>query len=103
MKKKERDAIYNQAISQWGVTAQIDQMIEEMAELTVAFNKYKRLKVCKETDEEKRKKVYNNLLMELGDVSMCLEQMMLVFPKNKIKKIQENQFKRLCELLKKES
>ena len=35
--------IYQDAIDKWGENSQFDQMIEEMAELTVALSKVKRL------------------------------------------------------------
>ena len=35
---KERN-IYQDAIDKWGTSAQLDQMVEEMAELTLAISK----------------------------------------------------------------
>jgi len=37
-----REEIIQEALKQWGETAQIDMVIEEMAELTKALLKYKR-------------------------------------------------------------
>ena len=42
MNRKERLELYNEAEKQWGLIAQYDQAIEEMGELIVAINKYKR-------------------------------------------------------------
>ena len=42
MNKQERKVIYDKAEELWGLIAQYDQAIEEMGELIVAINKYKR-------------------------------------------------------------
>ena len=42
MEKQERINLYNKAEKTWGLVAQYDQAIEEMGELIVATNKYKR-------------------------------------------------------------
>lgn len=74
--------IYEKAIEKWGENAQLDQMIEEMAELTVAINKLKRLK----SGEKKLSVdvVYDNLLEEIADVKIMLEEMEFMFGKEKI-------------------
>ena len=71
MNKEERLALYKRSTAKWGVQAQIDQIIEEMAELIVALNKYKRCKFY----NEKRNEVamMQNLFVELADVTICLE------------------------------
>ena len=40
--KEERIKLYNQCLEKWGYIPQLDQGIEEMAELTIAINKIKR-------------------------------------------------------------
>ena len=40
--REERQKIYDEAEKEWGLVAQYDQAIEEMGELIVAINKYKR-------------------------------------------------------------
>lgn len=73
MTKEERIEIYNKAEKLWGTVAQYDQAIEEMGELIVAINKYKRK--CLYGEFKSNPKVEDNLLEEIADVSMCLEQL----------------------------
>ncbi len=40
----DREEIYKKAIDRYGIIAQLDQTVEEMAELTQAISKIKRLK-----------------------------------------------------------
>lgn len=42
MERSERDKLYKQAVEKWGEDSQLNQMVEEMAELIVAINKFKR-------------------------------------------------------------
>lgn len=77
LSKEERIEIYNKATELWGEVAQYDQCIEEMGELIVAINKYKRKVLYKEYKENK--KIIENLVEEIADVSMCLEQMRYFF------------------------
>ena len=73
MTREERQKVYDEAEQLWGKVAQYDQCIEEMAELTVAINKYKRHVLYNE--EMDNKKVIDNLIEEIADVKMCIEQM----------------------------
>ena len=77
LSKQERLEIYSKATQLWGETAQLDQWIEEMAELTVAINKYKRKVLYGEY--EGNEKVVSNLIEEIADVRMCVEQMCDMF------------------------
>ena len=77
LSKEERIEVYNKATELWGEVAQYDQCIEEMGELIVAINKYKRKVLYKEYKENK--KIIENLVEEIADVSMCLEQMRYFF------------------------
>ena len=72
MEKIERIELYNKAEELWGELAQYDQAIEEMAELIVAINKYKRKKLYGEY--KNRPDIEENLIEELADVRLCLEQ-----------------------------
>ena len=74
---EERLKIYDEATSLWGLVAQYDQCVEEMAEMIVAINKYKRKVLYKEY--ENNNKVIENLVEEIADVSICLEQMQHFF------------------------
>ena len=73
MEKQERLQLYKQAEALWGELAQYDQAIEEMGELIVAINKYKRKRLYGEYAN--RPDIEANLIEELADVKMCLEQM----------------------------
>ncbi len=73
MEKEERLKIYNKAEEIWGLIAQYDQAIEEMAELIVAINKYKRKCLYKEYGSNP--KIEENVIEEIADVKMCLEQL----------------------------
>ena len=53
--------------------AQYDQAIEEMAELIVAINKYKRK--CLYGEYAKNPKIAESGIEEIADVKMCLEQL----------------------------
>ena len=95
MTKQERIALYNKATKKWGMQAQIDQMIEEMAELTVALNKYKRMTFYHEA--KNKEKVFENLYVELSDVSICLEQMIYMFGEDNVEKTKNSQLKRFSD------
>lgn len=73
MTKEERIKVYDEATNLWGLVAQYDQCIEEMAELTVAINKYKRKVLYGEYANSQ--KIIDNLVEEIADVKMCIEQM----------------------------
>lgn len=72
MEKSERFELYRAAEEAWGELAQYDQAIEEMGELIVAINKYKRKKLYGEY--KNNPKIEENLIEELADVRLCLEQ-----------------------------
>ena len=63
---EERLKIYDEATKLWGLVAQYDQCVEEMAEMIVAINKYKRKVLYKEYQNDD--KVIKNLVEEIADV-----------------------------------
>lgn len=73
MDKQERLKVYKKAEELWGLVAQYDQAVEEMGELIVAINKYKRK--CLYGEYANSAKVEANLIEEIADVKMCLEQL----------------------------
>lgn len=77
MTQEERIKIYNEATDLWGLVAQYDQCIEEMAELTVAINKYKRKVIYGEYANSQE--IIDNLIEEIADVKICIEQMCWFF------------------------
>jgi len=99
MTKEERLNLYKKATKKWGEQAQIDQMIEEMAELIVALNKYKRMTFYKEQID--KEKVFENLYVELADVSICLEQMLHMFSEEEVEKVKISQLEKLKNIIEK--
>ena len=82
MNLQEREEVYKRALNEWGEYSQLDQGVEEMAELIVAINKYKRTNM----DLSKRKdEIMENLIEEIADVKMCIEQFEMMFGKEKVK------------------
>jgi hypothetical protein len=72
-------ALYEAAVERFGSMAQIDQAIEEMAELTVALNKYKRYIRFRQGSEED---VRRHIAEERADVSIMLCQLDVIFGDN---------------------
>ena len=93
MTKKERFEIYKEAEDLWGIVAQYDQAIEEMGELIVAINKYKRK--CLYGEFKNNQAVEENLVEELADVSMCLEQLISYVGEDKVKIMLDNKMAKL--------
>lgn len=86
----ERNIIL-QAISEYGVDAQTDMMIEEMSELTKALCKYRRTKDNKTLD---------NIIEEMADVQIMLDQMMEIYDKDgKFEKYRDAKLLRLAARL----
>ena len=85
--------IYQDAIDKWGETAQLDQMIEEMAELTLAISKYKRQFNDSLLDYQKVG-VMENLYIEIADVKLMIEEMEYMFGKENVQKAYERQLKK---------
>ena len=72
-------ALYEAAVNKFGVIPQIDQAIEEMAELTVALNKYKRyIRFLQGSEEDVRR----HIAEERADVSIMLCQLDVIFGDN---------------------
>ncbi len=85
--------IYQDAIDKWGENAQFDQMIEEMAELTLAISKYKRQFNDSLLDDQKVG-VMENLYTEIADVKLMIEEMEYMFGKENVQKAYERQLKK---------
>ena len=87
---------YKKAVEKWGENAQYDQTIEEMAELTIAINKLKRMNAGEKMDGAK---VKNNLYEEIADVKLCIEELEYMLGKQNIDDAMEKKTKKfLCEL-----
>jgi len=80
--------ILNKAIEVYGEDAQIDQMIEEAAELIVALQHYKRGRITKD-----------QVCEEVADVKIMSVQMEKIFGKLEVRKQEILKIKRLEERL----
>jgi len=94
MNKEERMKLYKQAEDLWGVVAQYDQMVEEMGELIVAINKYKRK--CLYGEYKDNKQIEDNLAEEIADVKMCLELIEDYIGQDRVNKIFQVKLQKLA-------
>lgn len=62
--------LYKAALTKWGIPAQIDMCIEEMARLTEAL-----LKMRRERDKSNLGHCYVKVYQEIGDVEIMLAQL----------------------------
>lgn len=67
MPRTQRKKLYKKAFSKWGMELQLNQLMEECAELIVATNKVIRKY---KTDSN----VWRNFVEEIADVEIMLEQ-----------------------------
>ena len=93
MKKEMTGNVYEDAITKWGKTAQLDQMIEEMAELTMAISKFKRKQNDSLLDYQKVG-IMENLYTEIADVKLMIEEMEFMFGKDNVQKAYDKQFEK---------
>lgn len=92
LNSEERLKVYEKATKLWGLVAQYDQCVEEMGELIVAINKYKRKVLYKEY--KGNSEIENNLVEEIADVSICLEQMRYFFKDKNIDEVIEKKMQK---------
>lgn len=95
MNKEERLKIYKQAENLWGLVAQYDQAIEEMGELIVAINKYKRK--CLYGEYANNPKVESALIEEIADVKMCLEQLEDYMGSDRVNEVFDKKMQKLLD------
>jgi len=88
MTPKEVSLICQRALDTFGAITQIDQTIEEMAELTVALNHNKRARA---KDGE--------VVTEIADVLIMCLQMMLLFGEREVKAEMDRKLERLEDML----
>ena len=74
MTTEERRALLDRAITAYGAPAQMDMAVEEMAELTKALCKVKRVSCAAEA-----KAVLENVVEEMADVQIMLDQRRIIF------------------------
>ena len=86
MEKKFTGDIYEDSIIKWGEIGQLDQTVEEMAELTCAISKYKRQFNDSLLDYQKEN-LMEHLYEEIVDVKLMLEELEYMFGKENIDKM----------------
>lgn len=74
MTTEERRALLDRAITAYGAPEQMDMAVEEMAELTKALCKVKRVSCAAEA-----KAVLENVVEEMADVQIMLDQLRIIF------------------------
>lgn len=82
--------LYKEAIGTFGVTAQLDKMVEECAELIKAVQKYKQAK--------RIKKLSTDVAEEIADVEIVCSQLRFLFPG--VTDIKKHKLERLALLIK---
>ena len=85
------ERIMRQAIETYGVQAQCDVAIEEMAELTKAIVKLRRV----EDDYEKTQVALDNLLEEIADVDIMIDQMKIMWGPKQVEEYRRKKLERL--------
>lgn len=98
MTKEERIQIYEDATALWGLPAQFDQLIEEMGELIVAINKYKRKHIIGHEYQD-NPAIEENLIEELADVTTCLEQITIMIGEQQVQEVIEHKLNKLQRLI----
>lgn len=77
--------ILSEAVAKWGVDAQTDMAIEEMGELIVAINHYRR----------GREGGIDNVQEEIADVIIAMNQMKMMYGSDAVDAIIERKLNRL--------
>ena len=90
------ESIMQQAIKTYGVQAQCDVAIEEMAELTKAIMKIRRVA----DDYEKTQSALENLLEEIADVDIMIEQLKIMWGPREVEEYRRKKLERLERRLK---
>lgn len=81
--------IYEQALCKWGIDAQMEQLIEECAEVILAIRHMRRGK-CGARE----------LIEEMVDVEIMIEQMKHIFPLDVWNEIKDKKLDRLSDTIK---
>ena len=85
------ESIMQQAIKTYGVQAQCDVAVEEMAELTKAIMKLRRVA----DDYGKTQAALDNLLEEIADVDIMIEQMKIMWGPKQVEEYRRRKLERL--------
>lgn len=92
---KEKAEIYKGAVEKWGMDAQVNMAIEEMAELISALQHYRRQETWG------HKATIDDIADEVADVEIMMEQLRFMFGIDSLKlfQIKEKKLNRVKELL----
>ena len=93
MDAEARRALLEHAIRLYGEPAQMDMAVEEMAELTKALCKVKRVSCAAEA-----KAVLENVVEEMADVQIMLDQLRIIFGRSTAE-VEEYKLERLKKRL----
>lgn len=80
--------VYEKALERWGLTLQMDMLVEECAELIHAIQKIKRSGLITTEGEDK-------VCEEMADVSIVIEQMLYAFNRDIFNKKYREKIERL--------
>ena len=94
-KVPDDERIMQQAIETYGVQAQCDVAIEEMAELTKAIMKLRRVA----DDYGKTQAALENLLEEIADVDIMIDQLKIMWGPRDVEEYRRKKLKRLAKRL----
>jgi NTP pyrophosphatase (non-canonical NTP hydrolase) len=103
MKIEEQNTILELAIQRYGVPNQLNQTIEEAAELIQAINKARRNQLITETEiiqpkyltSTKDCLVFGNLVSEIADMKIMLDQLTLLIGHDRVEFEKERKLIRL--------
>lgn len=84
----DREALYRATLDKWGEAAQLDQTVEECAELIAALKHYRRGKISKD-----------QVIDELADVSLMIGQLRWMFGDADVDQAIETKIAKLERLL----
>lgn len=90
MEEKERIELYERALTDWGVKAQVMMVMEETGEMLNAIGKFDRGRVNE-----------SEVITELADVWIVMEQMAVFFGWDEFQKEKQRKLERLRERLNK--
>lgn len=91
----DRKDCYQKILDKWGSETQSDMCIEEMAELTKALCKLKRVNIS----GYDKQPILENIKEEIADVLNMAEQLELVFGHDEIEKIRDEKLLRTMKRL----
>lgn len=77
LNEEDRETVYRESIEQYGVPAQVDMAIEEMAELTKALLKFRRFGWSENSLD-----YLENIYEEIADVKIMIRQLEMIYDSN---------------------